>query len=148
METKARAGGRVNKSDILVNVDNVTMFGNGTIEHPLTASPGSVTIEHIANSGDDADVAASPTVNISFVTDGSSSEVGNVTLADGQVDGFQKTIIIRQSTAQWTITPENMIGGGEILIQGSGLFRGGSAVLAWDATAGAWEVVSLTTAVL
>lgn len=135
-EQQTRAGARVTRSEIFVNTDRTTMFGNGTIDHPLYTEPGSApTAEHIDV---DTEGAASPTVNTTFVTDIAGAEVTNVTLADGETDGFQKTIVLGTSETQWEITPANFGDGSSISFTGSG-----SAKFVWDADGAVWSLLSM-----
>lgn len=135
-EQQTRAGARVTDQRVFVNADQSTMFGNGTIDHPLhTLGGGELTTEHIDV---DTEGAASPTVNTTFATDIEGAEVTNVTLADGETDGFQKTIVLLTSETQWEITPANFGNGSSITFLGTG-----SAKFVWDADDGAWSLVSM-----
>ncbi len=137
-EQQARAGGRVTESEIFINADQVTMFGNGTIDHPLhTAGSSAPTVEHLLIETDEG--AASPTVNTTFVEADTESEVVNITLADGETDGFQKTIVFTGSGGpQWEITPANFADGVSIILSDFG-----SAKLVWNATAGSWSLLMM-----
>ncbi len=139
-------GGAPVKNTILVNVDNETVLGDGSIEDPLRApgGAGAITTEHVeitAGTG-----AVDPAKTVSFVAytglipEDPSSEI--VTLADGTTDGQQKEILLGSANnIQWRITPDNFANSPGSFIQFTTGGTGG-ALLTWDATAGNWALVS------
>lgn len=138
-------GGAPVKNTILVNVDDETVMGDGSIENPLRAigGGGAITTEHIEFPPTSA---VDPDVTVTFVGyDGLIPEISNpfpVTLADGATDGQQKQVIFSGAVnVQWRLTPANFANSPGSYIQFPSGGTGG-ALLTWDAIAGNWALVS------
>ena len=131
-------GGAPVKSPILVNVDDITITGDGSIENPLNAiGPAEITTEHIAFATNPT--ALDPEVTVSFVTDDvepSEEATFVVSLADGSTDGQQKQVVVyAASLVTWRITPANFQDGDYVEVpQG----EAGGALFTWNADSGEW----------
>lgn len=138
-------GGAPVKNTILVNVDDETVTGDGSIENPLRAvgGGGAITTEHIeVPETDDLD----PAITVTFVAyNGLVPEISNpfpVGLADGTTDGQQKEVIFASATnVQWRLTPANFANSPGSYVQFPSGETGG-ALLTWDAITGFWSLVS------
>jgi hypothetical protein len=88
-------------------------------------------------------VVADPTVDVTFIGYGTPfSHAGNVSLADGTEDGFEKTFLVGGlNDGVVTITPAHFNGPGTLLTIAAG--TNGAAKLVWSEDAGLWSVVSL-----
>lgn len=140
-ESRALAGGRRTPSPVLTNVDNLTMFGTGSIQSPLRAEGGgggNPTTEHISTTL--AGGALDPDVDVSFVSILASPEPPQaieMTLAAGTTDGQRKLAVFQLRTnVTWQLTAS----GQTIEITAD---EGGAAELVWDSTAAAWKIVSI-----
>lgn len=92
---KLRGGAPVN-SLILVNVDNETIAGSGSLRHPLhtVGGGGAITTEHLSITGTSGTLAVAK--ELSFVDYTGVIPEGplivSMTLPDGTVDGQQKQV--------------------------------------------------------
>lgn len=129
-------------STILVNVDNETVFGDGSLEHPLRASGAAPapTVENLTlNLGP---YAVDATSDVTFVTYGGPvpefpPATIVVTLPDGTVDGFQKVVVFNPTGGiiSYQLTPTNFANGTSID------YDEGTATFVWSTVAGAWYLL-------
>lgn len=142
---KALSGGARTDSEIMINVDNTTVLGNGSIEHPLTAVGSST-----PNTTEDVEIASTaggvvdPTINTSFVTyTGVAIDAPTtvpITIADGETDGFEKTVTFEtDNNAEWELRNSS----DEVIYTISSSAFDGSVTLLWNAEALAWNVLSV-----
>lgn len=101
--------------------------------------PAAPTTEHLASDNSSPwTVVASPTIAVTFVdaTFGI-DHTQTITLADGTIDGFEKTIIVTngQSSNTWVVTPAH----GAVV----DLPFDGAATFRWDATNVVWVCTAL-----
>lgn len=136
---QSRRGGLQTPARVFVNVDNDTMFGNGTIETPLRAAdaaPTPPTVQQLDVSG--LTGAVDGTSDVTFVTfSGSSPASVTLTLADGTVDGFRKRVAIAAADGlDWALVPTSLASFIGIAYGASG----GTAMFVWSADAGTWYI--------
>lgn len=122
-----------------VYTDGTTIVGNGTKDSPLAAVGGTTSDpERVSSPG-----ALSPTNPLSFAR---ATGIGtkDFTLADGTVDGFQKTIafnpgdVIGVDYYHLIATFPSFLSYDYIQFPSGG----GGIVLIWDATNGWWNIIS------
>lgn len=143
-------GGAPVPSKILVNVDNETVFGDGSIENPLRApgAGGTPTVQNL--SVQLAGGALNPAADVAFVTFDSGGGGGpatvNLTLADGTVDGQQITISAAAADAiEWNIVPASFVSGTDVAIAAG---QSGRVTLVWNDTLGGWQLAATYNATL
>lgn len=139
-----RAGGMPVPSEVLVSTDGTTIQGDGSARNPLRAvGEGDPVLERVI--GDDVTAATcDPTIDISIVkaTNSVPAAFFPINLADGEEDGFQKTIVIEEFA---TVDADKF----HLLCSLDGFTyisypnTGGGAVLIWDAEAGFWRMAAL-----
>jgi hypothetical protein len=132
-----RAGGAPVSQDAPVATDGVSIQGNGTQQFPLHAiQGGGQTMERvvITNSG-----SVDPTIDISFVS--SLTDTADVLLADGQTDGFRKTIVF---AFYGIIAPEVYSLQANMQVYNAVGFppAGGGITLVWNASLVTWQIIS------
>lgn len=124
-------------STLLVNVDNETVFGDGSLEHPLRCTGGG-TVQSVSVTG--AAVSVNGSSSVSFVHPSASGPLSVVvTLDDATIDGFQKTVTLGAADAyDYTLQPTNFLSGSNVTFPATG----GAALLVWSETDGGWYLVS------
>ena len=105
-----------------------------------TGGGASATIEHLATAVANTTVTPSPFVNITFLSFTQTTGTTSGTLANGAIDGFEKTITYSTGTTQYVLTITNFLD--EFNIFGAKIepfFQAGKSVTyVWNATKGAW----------
>lgn len=135
-------GGAPVPSKVLVNVDNVTVVGDGSRENPLQApgGAGSPTVEHL--SVDALGGALNPDADTSFAQFSQNFAVPTpllLTLPDGSVDGHQISVVVdAKLNAIWRIVPASFTDS-YVAFPTS---QGGAATFVWNATLAIWGLVS------
>lgn len=144
---QSRAGGVPTLSRTLVNVDNLTMFGNGAIDAPLRAAGGAGGAPQYLAVTSSTGIAngTAPTTFVSYAGlphEGPATET--ITLEDGLEDGFAKIVTFTAAlNTEWVLEPTNFLSGTSITFA-----AGGAARLIWDATQAGWILASMQGGVL
>lgn len=137
-------GGAPTKSEILVNADQTTIVGDGSIALPLRAVGGGFpTTEHLEVGPPGGAVDASKDVSFvqytGLIPEGSLAVA--ITLPDGTTDGQTKQVVLGPATnIIYTLTPDTFLGGNtevDFVIT-----VGGSAAFVWDAIVNGWWLTS------
>jgi hypothetical protein len=119
-----QVGVALSPSSLLVQIGPPAAAGGGS----------SPTVEHITAVAGSA--VANPAKDVTYVT-GDNTGLDTVTLANGSVDGQEKTICTGANDGGWHITPAAFANGTQVAIAatGSATFRWNSVAVEWFATA-------------
>lgn len=141
-----RAGGRILPATAYVSVDGTTIAGSGVPGNPLRAiGQSNPVLERVTGSPAEfaVGVPVSPTVPLSIVK-GNGNSPQNVTLAAGDEDGFQKTVLFNNGT---NVGPDYYHLSFETNPQQDYSYikfgtAGGGIILVWDDANGWWLIVA------
>jgi hypothetical protein len=131
-------------SDILINVDHVTVFGDGSLKDPLRApgAAGTPTTEHVAVTVPNEGATLNPDVDVAYVELTPNVAIHTTieaALPDGSIDGQQITVVFTGKTnVEWNLVPDSFTDTDVAFPTG----ESGAATLVWDDTSGIWRLVS------
>lgn len=139
-----RAGGNPVPSSVLVSTDS-TIDGDGTAQNPLRVVGEGVPVFERVVGEDSEDLACDPAIDLSFVqwNSGINLNIFTLNLADGTVDGFQKTIVIARFGVLGVNPKFSLVCSLDGFTQIDYPHTGGGCILIWDADVGVWRVAGL-----